>query len=156
MSSGLTTRGEVPDAAKLLGRLDAQVSAATTKVRAAGLSAYRTTAPGRVAGGVKVRRDSTLGQRLVITVGKVPMGGKVNGRDVGTQAVAYWTNFGTRGPIKLRRPARLPNGRIVHQVAGQRPQNWIAEARRQADAAAAVLIDQHLADDVADMLERSL
>jgi hypothetical protein len=154
MSSGLTTTGHLPDAIRLLGRLDAEISQAITKVRREALESYRHAAPGRVAGGVKVRRSAGQGQRLVVTVGKVPMGGQQSGRDVGTQAVAYWTNFGTKTPIRMKRPVRLKNGVVVREVRGQKAQNWIAEAKRQADAAAAVLIDQHLERDITELLER--
>lgn len=154
MSDFLTVTGQLPDAVKLLGRLDAQISDAVTNVRRDGLNAYRQAAPGRVAGAVKVRRDAKLGQRLTITIGKVPMGGQQSSRDPGAQAVAYWTNFGTRKVIKLKRPARLRSGVYVSEVSGQRPQNWIAEARRQADAAAEVYIDQHLQRDITNLLER--
>lgn len=154
VGSGVTVVGELPDAIRMLGRVDAAVSQAVTKVRAEALQTYRVKAPGRVAGGVKVRRNAKLGQKLTITIGKVPMGGKQSGRDVGTQAVAYWTNFGTTGPIRMKKPARLRNGVFVTEVAGQRPQGWLQEAKRLADANAVVLIDQHLERDITDLLER--
>jgi hypothetical protein len=152
MTSGVTVHGSLPDGVRLLGRIDAEVSQAFTRVRKEALTAYKNAAPGRIAGGVKVRRDAKYGQRLVVTVGKKPLGGKNGGRDVGTQAAAYWTNFGTRARIQMKRPVKLPNGRIVTEVKGQRAQGWIAEARRQADANAHVLIDQHLDHDITAIL----
>jgi hypothetical protein len=154
MSGGLTVAGQLPDAILMLGRLDAEVSRAVTAVRGEALDAYRQSAPGRVAGGVEVRRSSKTGQKLTVTIAKVPMGGKQSGRDVGTQAVAYWTNFGTKTPIRMTKPVRLRNDVIVQEVRGQPAQGWVAEAKRQADASAQVLIDQHLEGKVTDLLER--
>lgn len=152
----LTVTGSMPDGVELLGIMDRQLSEVVTKIRGQSLGAYRQAAPGRVAGGVKLRRVSKHGQRLVIKIAKVPLGGKVSGRDVGAQAVAYWTNYGTKGPIRLEKPVRLPNGRIVRQVRGQRAQHWVQEARRQADAHAVVLMEQELDDQVRAAIGRVL
>lgn len=162
MPAELIRTGKTPDGVAMLGRVDAQLAVVAATSRTVTLNAYRQHAPGRVSGGVTTRRNKTTGHVVVVTVGKAPLGGKVNGRDVGTQATAYWTNFGTglHGPhrreIRLKKPVRLPNGRWVREVPGQRAQGWIAEARRQADAAAHVLVEQHLDDEIADVVSRYL
>lgn len=148
----------------MLGVIDRQVGETVGKAAPEAVAAYKRHAPGRLAQAVQAKRNASTGHRATVTIGKVPLGGKVRGRDPGARAVGVWTDRGTKGPIRsnkrtafgTRKPLSLPGGRRVQEVRGQKPQNWVPEARRQADAAANVIVEQHLPNEITDQVRRLL
>lgn len=102
---------------------------------------YRGKAPGAIGKAVR-GRSRTVGpvRTASVTIRRVymgPLGGAVNGRDVGAQALSHWTNDGTTGPIKRTNgePFYLW-GRVIPSVRGQRAQGWVQAARSEGDVIA--------------------
>lgn len=163
---------DLPNRAMLLQAVDEGVAAAGEQVRALVTEGYRRAAPGRVASVVRTRVVRDAGYKLVVYIAGPGMG----------VPAGYWTNFGTgvhgprKQPIRRRHgsgqvrgkrgrwaspegprpPFRLKNGAFTPEIQGQKPQGWVDNARRQADAQARVIVESQTDQRISDLMAKAM
>lgn len=150
---GLRVTGTVPEPVRLMQQVDQAVEGAMRQVRPVVLSAYQRHAPGRIGAAVVARLTDEDGWRIVVSVADKGM----------AKPSAYWTDQGTGifrpggKPIRRRngKPFRM-RGRAIETFKGQKAQNWVPDARREADARAAVIVQHQMPEQVTDQVSRWL
>lgn len=179
MSTLRQTGSQLPTDVQMLHVLDQAIVQVGEQVEPQVMSAYKVAAPGGVAGVVRSRVERSRGYKLLVYLGgksiytaagyftnfgtgewgptKAPIrrrpgtgrqrsGAKGRGGNGGRFASA-------EGP---RPPFRLKNGAVVGEIKGQRPQGWVDNARRQADASARVIVESQTDERVSDLMRKAL
>lgn len=153
MTEHLRVTGQIPEPVRLMQEVDQAVEHAVKQVRPVVLSAYQRHAPGRIGAAVVGRIKDLDGWQLVVTVAGTGM----------AKPAAYWTDQGTGiyrpGGFPIRRRNGKPfvvRGRGFREFKGQKAQNWVPDARREADARAAVIVEHHMPEQVTEQVRRWL
>lgn len=179
MSRLRTTGTPLPTGVQLLQVIDQAVYEAGEQLRPQAEAAYRSAAPGRIGGAVTSRVVRDHGYKLVVHLdGKsiytaagywTQFGTGIYGKTkqpirrrpgTGRQRSGAFGRGGNGGQFASaegpRPPFRLKNGVVVGEIKGQRPQGWVDNARRQADARARVVVESQTDERIAALMGKAL